>query len=100
MPSKKDVNIDEEAIRNIGLRLSDKAINAQIAPEARVFEIPGLENVYIMESDLYGNVMPKDTCFLAFYGRHGLMGQHLKVDSLKKLNVEDIKKIVERNSAG
>jgi hypothetical protein len=100
MLSKKDINIDEETIRNIGLRLSDKAINAQIAPEARVFEIAGLENVYIMESDLYGNVMPKDTCFLAFYGRRGLMGQHLKVDSLKELSVEEIKKIVERNSEG
>lgn len=100
MLSNKDVNLDEGTIREVGLRISTKAINAQIAPDARVFEIPGLENVFIMESDLYGNVMPKDTCFLAFYGRNGLMGQHLKVDRLKNCTIEDIKKMVDLNSAG
>jgi hypothetical protein len=95
-----DMNIDDETIRKIGLRLSDKAINAQISPEARVFEYPHLENVFIMESDLYGNKMPKDSCFLAFKGVHGLIGKHLKVETLKNATAEDIKNIVESNQEG
>ena len=71
-----DFNIDDETISKIGLILSDKPINAQIAPNARVFEYPHLDNVFIMESDLYGNTMPKNSCFLAFYGTHGLIGKH------------------------
>jgi hypothetical protein len=100
MQHPNEVNIDEETIRKAGLRPSDKAVNAQLAPGARVFEFPQLENVFIMESDLYGNAMPKGSCFLAFYGRSGLMGQHLKVETLKNASVEEIKKIVDSNSAG
>jgi hypothetical protein len=99
MTNKKAVNIDEETIQKVGLRQSDKTINAQ-APDARVFEIPGLENVFIMEKDLYGNEMPKGSCFLAFYGRNGLMGQQLRVSTLKKSSIDDLKKIVDSNSAG
>jgi hypothetical protein len=100
MQHKMEVNIDDETIRKAGLRLTDKAINAHLAPSSRVFEIPGLENVFVMESDLYGNTMPKDSCFLAFYGRNGLIGTHLKVDTLKHASVEEIKKIVESHSEG
>ena len=53
-----------------------------------------------MESDLYGNTMPKDSCFLAFYGSHGLIGKHLRVETLKNASVTDIKKMVESNSEG
>ena len=42
-----DLNIDEETISKIGLRLSDKPINATIAINARVFEYPHLKNVFI-----------------------------------------------------
>lgn len=100
MPQRNKENLDEETIRKTGLRLSDKQVNAQLAPDARVFEFPQLENVFIMESDLYGNTMPKGSCFLAYYGRNGLMGQHLKVETLKSCSLEDIKKIVERNTSG
>ncbi|MCW3109986.1 MAG: hypothetical protein JWQ09_4492 [Segetibacter sp.] len=79
----EDFNIDEETISKIGLRLSDEPINAQIAPNARVFEYPHLYKVFVMESDLYGNTMPKDSCFLAFYGHHGLIGKDLKVETLR-----------------
>ncbi len=95
-----DFNIDEETIRKVGLRLSDKHINAQMAPNARIFEYPYLENVFIMESDLYGNTMPKNSCFLAFYGEHGLIGKHLRVEKLINASVEDIKNIVESNNEG
>ena len=95
-----DLNIDEKIICKLGLRLSDKPINAPIATNARVFEYPDLKNVFIMESDLYGNIMPKDHCFLAFYGSHGLIGKHLKVETLKNASVEYIKKMVESNSEG
>ena len=98
MKKNNDVNIDEETINKVGLRLSDKPINAQIAPNTRVFEYPQLDNVFVMESDLYGNKMPKNSCFLAFYGSHGFIGKHLKVETLKKSSAEDIKKIVESNS--
>ena len=86
-------NLDEETIHKVGLKLSDKSINASITSEARVFSYPFLENVYIMENDLYGNIMPPNTCFLAFYGNHGLIGKHLKVETLKNSSVEEIKKM-------
>ncbi len=100
MINSNDLNIDEETISKTGLTLSDEPINAQIAPNARVFKYPDLDNVFIMESDLYGNTMPKDSCFLAFNGSHGLIGKHLSVETLKNSSVEDIKKIVESNSEG
>ncbi len=53
-----------------------------------------------MECDLYGNLMPKNSCFLAFYGHHGLIGKHLKVETLKNASVEDIKKMVDSNLEG
>lgn len=95
-----DFNIDEETINKVGLRLSDEPVNAQIAHEARVFEYPGLDKVYIMESDLYGNTMPKGSCFLAFSGQHGLIGKHLKVETLKNASADDIKNMVESNIEG
>ncbi len=100
MVHNNDFNIDEETITKVGLILSDKPVNAQISPTARVFKYPDLDNVFIMENDLYGNIMPKDSCFLAFYGTHGLIGKHLKVETLKNASVEDIKKIVESNIEG
>ena len=97
MINNNDLNIDEETISKIGLTLSDKPIKPQNAPNARVFEYPHLDNVFIMESDLYGNPMPKNSCFLAFYGSHGLIGKHLRVETLKSATAEDIKKMVESN---
>ena len=98
MKEIKDFNLANETISKVGLRLSDKQINAQIAPNARVFEYPHLDNVFIMESDLYGNLMPKDSIFLAFYGKHGLIGKHLKVETLVNASVDEIKNIVKTNS--
>lgn len=95
-----DLNIDEDTINKIGLQLSDKLSDAQIAPNARVFEYPNLDNVFVMESDLYGNRMPKNSCFLAFYGTHGLIGKHLSIETLKNASEEDIKNIVQRNTEG
>jgi len=100
MTNINDFNIDEETISKLGLRLSDKDINAQIALNARVFEYPGLDNVFIMESDLYGNTMPEGTCFLAFYGSHGLIGKHLHLETLKNASINDIKAMVESHSEG
>ena len=100
MDSINEINIDEETIRKIGLRPSDKTINAQIAADARVFDYPNLENVFIMESDLYGTKMPKDSCFLAFIGPHGLVGKHLRVEALRNASREEIKSIVESNREG
>ena len=53
-----------------------------------------------MESDLYGNIMPKGSCFLAFNGKRGLIGKHLKVTTLKSASVEEIKKMIEANAEG
>jgi hypothetical protein len=100
MTSSNDCNIDDETVATLRLRLSDKHINAGISPNARVFRYPGLPNVFIMESDLYGNVMPKDSCFLAFNGTHGLMGKHLKIETLKNLGIEDIRRMVAENNEG
>lgn len=100
MITMTDANLNNNTIRELGLRLSDKKVNAVISPDARVFEYPHLENVFIMENDLYGNVMPKDSCFLAFTGHHGLIGMHLSVEALLKATVEDMKTMVESNIEG
>lgn len=99
MADTKQLNLDRETIEQLGLQQSHKSINAQIAPEARIFEYPGIENVYIMESDLYGNPMPEGSCFLAFEGRAGLIGKHIRVEELRNSGLEDIKKMVEDNQA-
>jgi hypothetical protein len=93
-------NFDAATINQIGLRLSDKPINAHITTDARIFEYPGLENVFVMETDLYGNIMPKGSCFLAFYGSHGLIGTHMPIEELKQASVDDIKKMVASHSEG
>ncbi|MBB1285202.1 hypothetical protein HRH25_12530 [Flavisolibacter sp. BT320] len=100
MKNITDINIDEETINQIGLRPADKVINAQISPDARVFIYPFLEDVYVMENDLYGNKMPKDSCFLAFIGHHGMMGRHLKIETLKNATIEEIKEMVQSNNEG
>jgi hypothetical protein len=100
MLTTEEYHIDVETILKIGLTLSDKPMNAQIAPYARVFKYPHLENVFIMESDLYGNPMPEDSCFLVFNGSHGVLGKHLKIEFLRNASAEGIKKIVESNSKG
>ena len=94
----KEGNLKSSTITKMGLRLSDQKINAEICPDARVFEYPHLKNVFIMENDLYGNVMPKDSCFLAFYGNHGLIGKHLNIDTLLHSSVADIKELVESHT--
>ncbi|MEJ7738722.1 MAG: hypothetical protein WKF97_14945 [Chitinophagaceae bacterium] len=47
MIDTNDFNIDEETIGKAGLRPSDKHINAGVAIEARVFDYPHLENVFL-----------------------------------------------------
>jgi hypothetical protein len=100
MPDNSENNIDAETVKTLGLKLTNEPINAQTALSARVFKYPHLENVYIMESDIYGNTMPRDSCFLAFKGEHGLIGKHLKVDTLKRLSVIEIQTMVESNNRG
>jgi hypothetical protein len=92
-----DFNIDQETINKVGLRVSDGPVNTPNALIARVFEYPHLDSVYVMENDLYGNRMPKNYCFLAFYGHHGLIGKELEIETLRNATVEDIKNIVETN---
>jgi hypothetical protein len=100
MLNTSDTNLSRETISKVGLRLSDKAINAEISPTARVFEYPHLKDVFVMENDLYGNVMPKDSCFLAFYGRNGLIGKQITVEKLRNASTEEIKNLVKINSEG
>lgn len=100
MKNTNDCSIDNETIGKVGLRISDKLINAQLALNSRVFEYPYLENVFVMESDLYGNMMPKDSCFLAFHGKHGLVGKHMTIENLVNASVADIRHIVENNTEG
>jgi hypothetical protein len=93
-------NIDEETISKLGLTVTRKQVNAQSTPHARVFEYPHLENVFIMENDLYGRTMPEQSCFIAFDGRHGLVGKHLTIEQLRNSSVEEIRKLVVDNSEG
>jgi hypothetical protein len=48
----------------------------------------------------YGATMPEHSCFIAFNGRHGLMGRHMTIDELKNSSVEKIKTLVANNSEG
>jgi hypothetical protein len=98
--SMNDNNIDDATIKQIGLRISDKPINAQTAQGSRIFDYPHLENVFVMESDLYGNPMPKNSCFLAFNGKHGMIGKHLTIETLINSSMADIRHIVESNTDG
>jgi hypothetical protein len=93
-------NIDKETISRLGLTITHKQVNAQSTPHARVFEYPHLENVFIMENDLYGATMPGHSCFIAFNGRHGLMGKQISIDELKNSSLEEIRKLVVDNSEG
>ena len=100
MTGNTATNIDDATIAQLGLRRSAHTINAAITPDARVFEFPGLDNVFIMESDLYGNPMPQGSCFLAFGGQHGLIGKPIQIDRLKTCSHDDIKNLVEVNCHG
>jgi len=100
MVHPKSINLSDEAIQKLGLQLTDKHVSDQLANDVRVFEYPHLDNVFIMESDLYGNVMPGESCFLAFYGKNGLMGKHLTVEKLMGASVEDVKRMVASNEEG
>src|SRR5690349_4350629 len=100
MSDIEQLNLDSETISRLGLQPSSKSINAEIAPNARVFEYRGIDHVYVMESDLYGNAMPEGSCFLAFDGRQGLMGKHIRIETLLNSSKEDIEKIVNDNHEG
>lgn len=100
MTAYTEYHIDEATISRIGLRLSDTPVKEHLSRNARIFEFPTLENVFVMESDFYGNQMPDGFCFLAFYGRHGLLGEELLVETLRKASAEDIKKMVQSNIEG
>lgn len=93
-------NLDEQTIAEIGLILTDKPLLPEAALKARVFEYPHLKDVYIMECDLYGNQMPEGSIFLAFYGVHGMIGEHLKIETLKNSTPEDIRRRVEKDRKG
>jgi hypothetical protein len=100
MTNTDHCHLDEETISKLGLTLSDKPVNIQTTASSRVFDYPHLENVFVMESDLYGNAMPKDSCFLAFHGRNGIIGKHLRIETLKRASTEDIRNMVDTNTEG
>ena len=94
MDNTTDYNIDDETIKKVDLKPSDVPLNAHIAPDARIFSYPGLPDVYIMESDLYGNAMPQGSCFLAFKGTYGFVGQHMTIEALKNSSKEEVWQII------
>ncbi len=100
MSDKNQHHIDAETIETIGLRLTDTPLTAEPAVTTPVYRYPHLENVYVMETDLYGNPLPKDRCFLAFNGPHGLIGKDLKVETLKRSSVKEIEQLVQHHNEG
>lgn len=96
----EQVNINIKTINDLELYQVGKAINAHTTSKARIFSIADLQDVYIMENDLYGNVMPMGSFFLAFNGRNGLMGIQILIDTLRKSSPSDIGKIVDANNNG
>jgi hypothetical protein len=100
MTSEAISHIDEETIRHLGLQPASIPEVSQLASNARVYAIPALENVFVMESDFYGNSMPEGSCFLAFQGKRGLLGRHISVDKLRNCSQEDIVKMVNSGMEG
>lgn len=100
MNDRIEHHIDDDTINQLGLKISDKPIGTQHAPGARVFEYPELDDVFIMENDLYGTPMPEQTCFIAFNGRHGLVGRDISIEQLRNSSVDDIRNLVAHNSEG
>jgi len=88
-------HIGAEIIDSMGLRLTDRPVSSLLAVNARVYEFPTLQNVFVMESDFYGNPMPEGSCFLAYYGRYGYIGTDLPAEKLKETSAEDIKKMIQ-----
>ena len=86
-------HIDEETISTAGLRLSDTPVKSVLAIKARMYEFSTLDDVYIMESDFYGNPMPEGSCFMAFKGRHGLLGTDMPLETLRTSSTEDIRMV-------
>ncbi len=97
MTQEENINLEEETISKVGLQLVDEPLQAEVPIGSRVFEYPELDKVFIMEKDLYGNIIPRDSCYLAFYGQHGLIGKLLKIETLKNSSISDIRKIVDNN---
>jgi hypothetical protein len=92
--------LDDETIRFLELKPVVTPLTAEIPSAGRVFAYPHLKDVYIMESDLYGNEMPEGSCFLAFPGTHGLMGEHLKIEALLTATPGDIMRLVKKDHNG
>jgi hypothetical protein len=93
-------HFDKELIHHLGLQPAAIPEGSQLTPNARVYAFPSLENVFVMESDFYGNPMPDGSYFLAFQGKRGLLGRHISVDELRNCSPDEIQKIVESLSEG
>jgi hypothetical protein len=100
MTNSTGFNIDDETIQSLKLQLTNEPLNGPNDLVGRVFKYPALEKVYIMESDLYGNMMPQGSCFLAFQGNHGLIGKHLYIKTLKSSTTADIKAMIAAHDQG
>jgi len=98
MTDNTTCRIDDQTISKAGLRLSDTPVKSILALNARMYEFPALQDVYVMESDFYGNPMPEGSCFLAFLGRHGLLGTDMPLERLRTSSTEDIRKLVQSNT--
>lgn len=89
--------LNDEIIKLVGLVPASKSINSSLTPTARVFKYPDLNKVFVMENDLYGNIMPTGSCFLAFHGTHGLTGKHLYIQTLSNASKAEIEEMVLSN---
>ena len=100
MINEATYHLDQEIVNHIGLKPADIPAKSQLATNARVYRFPSMENVFVMESDLYGNPMPEGLCFLAVQGKHGLMGRPLRVEKLRTRSTADIQKMAQSISEG
>lgn len=97
MKKESKLRIDTETLESLGLQVADTPLTAEPFVSGQVYKYQRLDNVYIMETDLYGNDLPEGSCFLAFEGHHGLIGKPLKLEKLKSLSPADIEKMVSDN---
>jgi hypothetical protein len=100
MISEAAYHIDAETIKTLRLHPATPPSGSQLASNARMYQFPNLENVYVMESDFYGNPMPEGSCFLAIQGKHGLIGRQMNVEKLRNCSAADLQKMMQSIQEG
>ena len=100
MINEATYHVNEDIIINLGLQPTTIPISSPSTVGVRAYSVPTLEQVYIMENDLYGNPLPEGSCFLAVQGKHGLIGRSIREVKLRNYSAGEILNIVQKIQGG